>query len=234
MRVAVLVPYRSDHGHRDRIWSHLHRHYWHNKNVHIGVHGEDGLFNRAKALNRAARCDWDVAVIADADTWVPDRQLDQAIYTARVTGKLVAAFNAVVELDRPATTAILTGRHTLTDSHTCERIRLKDSETQSSMLAITRDLWDRIGGFDERFQGWGAEDQAFWHAAGLLAGEPGRINGNAYHLWHPPSDGKFRGPQYRRNLQLWRRYQQARKEQDINCLQSEWSPTPAELTTPTA
>lgn len=224
MRTVVLVPYRPDGGHRDRIWTYLRRTVWHGKYVQVGEH-TNGPFNRAKALNQAADCDWDVAVIADADTWVPDRQLDSAILTARATGKLVAAFNAVVELDKPATTAILTGRHALTDSHTCERIRLKGSETQSSMLAVTRQLWDRIGGFDERFCGWGAEDQAFWHAAGLLAGEPGRINGNAYHLWHPPAAQKFRGPEYQRNVELWRRYQQAETVEDITCLTSEWSRT---------
>ncbi|MCA9843245.1 MAG: hypothetical protein KC491_01210 [Dehalococcoidia bacterium] len=231
MRTVVLVPYRPDGGPRDRIWAYLKQHVWQGKTVLVGEH-RDGPFNRAKALNEAADCDWDVAVIADADTWVPARQFDQAVYTARVTGKLVAAFNAVVELDKPATTAILTGRHTLTDSHTCERIRLRDTETQSCMLAVTRQLWDCIGGFDERFCGWGAEDQAFWHAATLLGGEPGRINGNAYHLWHPPSRQKFRGPEYRRNLQLWHRYQQSRTEQELRCLQSASSPTPAGTSRP--
>jgi hypothetical protein len=232
VRTVVLVPYRPDGGHRDRIWTYLQRTVWHNKHIRVGEH-TDGPFNRAKALNSAADCDWDVAVIADADTWVPDRQLDSAILTAKATGKLVAAFNAVVELSRPATTDILHGRTLLTDSHTTDRIRLKDSETQSSMLAITRTLWDRCGGFDERFSGWGAEDQAFWHTATILAGEPGRTAGNAYHLWHPPSTTKFRGPEYRRNLALWRQYQQANTEQDIRCLQSASSPTPADTSRPT-
>lgn len=205
--MRVIVPYRADNGHRDRLWAFLRTHYWAGFDITLGHH-HDGPFNRAKAVNQAARGDWDVAVIADADTWVPYDQLAEAIHTAKTSGKLTAAFTTVAELTRGTTETILSSQSLATPTSVL-RIRRKDIDTQSSMLVIRRDLWDSIGGMDERFQGWGGEDNAFWKAATLHAGQPERIHGHAYHLWHPPAADKHRGPDYRRNLHLWRRYQTA-------------------------
>lgn len=207
MNIVVLVPYRPDNGIRDQAWQHLNQHYWRQVGwpVHVGEH-HDGPFNRSLAVNHAADRDWDVAVIADSDTWVPYTQLAQAVTTAQ-TGVLCAAFTHVAELTEHTTSAILQGRTPTTLG--VQRIRVTDMETQSSMLAIGRDLWDRVGGFDTRFHGWGGEDNAFWKSCTLHAGPPERIPGPAYHLWHPPSAGKHRGPDYHNNLALWSRYQRA-------------------------
>lgn len=212
--VIVAIPHRPDRGHRDRLFRFLQADYWHGWDVRASDH--DGQkFNRAKAVNNALAGDWDVAVIADADTWVPRSQLVAAIDMAVDTGRLVAAHNCVVELDRITTNHILTGRTTLDGSFGAQRVRTRDVETQSSMLAVPRPLWDATGGMDERFESWGGEDNAFWHACRLHAGEPQRIPGNAYHLWHQPSPGKFRGPDYARNLALWQRYQQATTVEEL-------------------
>jgi predicted glycosyltransferase involved in capsule biosynthesis len=83
------------------------------------------------------------------------------------------------------------------------------------MLAVPRKLWDEVGGFDERFVGWGGEDNAFWHACTVISGaEPARVPGYAYHLWHPAASNK-RDAQYRTNRELWRRYSAANTEADI-------------------
>lgn len=207
---VVAIPYRPDFGHRDQLFTHLKDHYWNNIGFELLVgHNSDGPFNRAKAINQALNCDWDIAVIADADTWVPAKQLHQAILTARITGRLVAAFDAVVELSRACTMEILHNITSLAGSFGADKVRTRELETQSSMLVIPRTLWDAVGGLDERFEGWGCEDNAFWKACDLHGGTPERMSGNAYHLWHPPAQGKHGGIQYKRNLNLWHRYQQA-------------------------
>lgn len=210
--MIVIVPYRPDNGHRDRVWAFLKSQYWPGYHVKLGAH-LDGPFNRAKAVNAAADCDWDVAVIADSDTWVPRKQFNDAVAAAR-QGALVAAFDTVIELSGPCTENLLTGRITMRDSFESVKVRRRELETQSSMLAIGRQLWDRIGGMDERFHGWGGEDNAFWKAATIL-GRTERIAGNAYHLWHPPSK---LNPNYHNNVALWRRYELAVTEEDLrNC-----------------
>lgn len=205
MSAIVIVPYRPDGGHRDRLWRHLLDHYWAPLpyRVMVGSH-TDGPFNRSAAINAAAAGDWQVAVIADSDTWVPHHQLTAAITTAARTGLLVAAFTAVVEIDRNCTVSLLRGGTSL-GSFGIEKVRTGRLDTQSSMLAVPRALWDRVGGFDEHFAGWGGEDNAFWKAATLLGGEPRRIPGNAYHLWHPSAADK-RSATYQANLARWKRY----------------------------
>lgn len=218
MSTIVIAPYRPDGGWRDRLWQFLLATYWKPMGYPIVV-GEhlDGVFNRSKAINDAADRDWKYAIIADCDTWVPAGQLHRAVMNAKITNHLSAAFDSVVELTQPTTQDLLEGKIGLTDSLGTARIRRRDLETQSSMLVVSRPLWDRVGGFDENFTGWGGEDNAFWKACTLHGGRPHRISGNAYHLWHMPADGKHSGPEYTKNLALWRRYESAQTIEDLPC-----------------
>ncbi|OGF05186.1 MAG: hypothetical protein A2W00_05355 [Candidatus Eisenbacteria bacterium RBG_16_71_46] len=50
---------------------------------------------------------------------------------------------------------------------------------------ITRRLWDLVGGYDDRFKGWGHEDRAFVHGCTLHDGERARVRGGMCQLWHP-------------------------------------------------
>lgn len=56
----------------------------------------------------------------------------------------------------------------------------------SLSFAVTADTWHRVGGFDERYVGYGAEDTDFAMAA-AQAGVPLTWVGGAtaYHQWHP-------------------------------------------------
>lgn len=221
----VVVPYRPQPW-RDQLWAFLRDNYWPRTGL-TPILGEhlDGPFNRAKAVNDALTGSWDVAVIADSDTWVPVDQLKRAIHQARHTGRLCSALTSVVELSETCTRAVMAGAATFLDFGV-EKIRTRDLETQSSMIAIPRALWDDIGGMDERFQGWGGEDNAIWRAASILGGKPHRIPGNAYHLWHPTAKN-IKDPLYRANLRLWRRYETCRHPNQLRrlCTRSESSPT---------
>lgn len=72
------------------------------------------------------------------------------------------------------------------------------------MLVVSRAAWDRIGGFNEAYVGWGHEDSAV--SLELVAKASwDRLPGNAWHLWHPAPDRKT--PQYRANRALLMRAQ---------------------------
>lgn len=207
--VPVLVPYRPDGGHRDRLWAHLSDEYWQALPAYRTYTdpGPDGPFNRSAAINVAARQagNWDVAVIADSDTWVPPTQLYEAVRLARRTGSLVSALTSVIQLGQDYTESLLRGTSGILSA---ERVRTLDIETESSMIVVPRVLWERIGGFDEKFVGWGGEDNAFWRAATILGGAPLRVDGAAFHLWHDTADVIERkmDPGYMLNLKRWLSY----------------------------
>jgi hypothetical protein len=215
MTTVVLVPYRADNGHRDRLWQHLRTQFWPHFGwpVCVGEDPGEGRFNRSAALNAAAsQQPWDVAIVADSDTWVPPPQLEQATKLAVKSGRLVSALTGVIELDPDCTEAVLSNRFSET-TLSVGTVRTGELATQSSMLVVTRELWDNIGGFDPKFTGWGGEDNAFWRAAAILAGEPMRVPGYAFHLWHEPAapdHWKRSDPGYRNNVARWNRYRVAR------------------------
>jgi GT2 family glycosyltransferase len=57
-------------------------------------------------------------------------------------------------------------------------------------IAVTREAFFALGGFDETFVGWGGEDNEFWERA-----QTRRVWPYAYlpllHLWHPPQPEKM-------------------------------------------
>src|SRR5690606_4492067 len=82
---------------------------------------------------------------------------------------------------------------------------------RSICIVVPRVVFEAVGGFDEGYRSWGAEDDAFWHAATLASGAPLRVPGAAYHLWHPPAstrEGRAKYPLYFRNGNRWLRFKE--------------------------
>jgi hypothetical protein len=61
----------------------------------------------------------------------------------------------------------------------------------AGLLVMTREAFDNAGGYDERFVGWGWEDNAFQLTMDRKNGKHVRIDDFAVHLWHERSDGDF-------------------------------------------
>jgi hypothetical protein len=206
--VAVLVPRRSDGGHRDRLWAWL-ADRWAAEHPDWPVaegHHRFGPFNRSAAVNAAATAagDWQVAVIADADTFAGPHQLTAAVTAARVGGRVTFAYDRYCHLSRTGTEQILAGHPGPWEPF----VEWSMAGTCSSMVVLTRDLWDRAGGFDPGFVGWGMEDVAFSLACQSLGGGFNRIPGPVWHLYHPPSPENADTPLFRANverLELYRR-----------------------------
>lgn len=186
MNVAVLVPRRADGGRRDTVWNWakdrwaLERPDW----PVIEGHHEEGPFNRSAAINSAAaELEWDVAVIADSDTIVGTDQITAAVAQAVRTGQITFAYDVFCYLSRTMSDRIMRGFDGMWEPG----IEWMMAGTCSSMVVVTRELFDRVGGFDEGFQDWGGEDVAFWRACETLGGGDQRIAGPAWHLWHKPA-----------------------------------------------
>lgn len=206
MKAVVLVPRRIADPHREVLWAYV-RSWWERSPWPVieGYHvATEGPFNRSAALNRAATIagDWDVAVIADGDTVVNHDQVAAAIQRAHETGRMVLAFDEWLSLDQDGTDRILRGYA----GSWRPFVRWDKDNAVSSCLAVPRHLWNNLGGFDERFRGWGFEDRAFFLAARASSGVD-RIPGAAWHLWHPRSNEKNpKHADYRANQILAARY----------------------------
>lgn len=226
--VPVLIPWRTDDGARAENWELVEQVMWELWPLVEEAAGPDGPFNRSAALNEAYRqvdgpCRLDdVVIVADADSIVPRHQLADAILVARASGRMTIAHDRWLNVERHerdhflATGNLVDEELVHTDRGRVPRRAYKN--TCSSMLVIPTKVWDRVGGFDERFVGWGMEDIAFNRIVTILCGKPERIRGPVYHLEHERAAAdrnRSRDAGYRANRALWHQYRRARTAAEI-------------------
>ena len=141
-------------------------------------------WDRAQAVNRAvAQASMaDVILVSDSDILLeePFAQTKRACEVALERNAYVVAFTSLLYLDTEGTVVVREGWAVPGQS-----IFWDQTNIWGGVFAIPKSLWDEIGGFDERFQGYGAEDQGFLVCASTLGGEKARIPGRAFHLDHP-------------------------------------------------
>ncbi len=166
-------------------------------------------FNRGRALNAGVhRASGDVLLLVDADMVVPAEALFAAIEAVGQGAAMVVPFRRLVGLNGPASELVVTGRSPF-GPWGPDQIALEwDRRSTGGMNLIRREVFDQVGGFDERFAGWGGEDAAFASAVGTLAGPVEWIAATGVHLWHPhsPDRGSYRTVA---NMALARRYEKA-------------------------
>lgn len=121
-----------------------------------------------RARNWGARVfpDMDPLVYVDADSVVDADQLRQAWRMAALEPGLVYAYDLYVRLDR--------------DGREQQAIPYAPS---MAAIAIGRETFDEVGGFDEGFIGWGYEDVDFANRCATVA-PIRRVSGPVRHLWH--------------------------------------------------
>ena len=213
MNVVVLVPMRAGDPHRDRLWAFC-RQRWEDGFRDwpiIEGHHNDGPFNRSAALNQAAAetQGWDVAVIIDADIIADAAAVLTAVEVAAATGRMVVSHHERVMLNKTGTEKVLGGYEGPWRAR--QMVERVYTDSVSCCVAVPRGLWDALGGFDERFAGWGYEDTAFELAAGTLTGKPYiRLASELFHLHHAVSpEAGPKSPTRIANADLLERYKAA-------------------------
>lgn len=218
---VILVPRRADNGHRDKLWDFC-KGYWATMDwpIYEGDHLE-GPFNRSAGVNRAAALagDWETALVIDSDVIVDTIATKQAVELAEKTGRQVFPFRDYRALNNQGAQKIMQGFQ----GGWMPFVKQTFKDNRSACFAIPRRTWNKIGGFDERFIGWGFEDVAFAFAASAAAGNYLRLSGDLWHLWHPKStENNHQSKLYLANRDLCARYAEAMYSwEDMSALLSE-------------
>lgn len=224
MRAVFLVPRRKDNGHRDRLWAWC-RARWERYFPEIAIyegHHDDGLFNRAAGVNRAAAIadkdgPWDLGIVLDSDVFLTEPAVRDAIALAVETGSVVWPHTRWRELRQDWTERTLVDRRDFgaawVDRDLDVYVGTTNPISWSCCIVIPRAIWDDMGGFDERFRGWGWEDMAAQSViCGLYPWK--RLGADVYNLWHERSPERIVKGQprstaseaYVLNARLGRRY----------------------------
>lgn len=204
--VAVIMPWREEPTRRPALDFVLDWYEQHHPDLPIILadNFDDAEFSKPAAVNRAAReIEADILVVADADLFVPPANLDKAIALA-ATKPWVVTQTVVLRLTAQATAEVYGGA----DPWDGEAERRYAAVPGGGLFVIRRDNFLRIGGFDERFGMWGAEDQALRCAADTLLGRHSQIPGVLVHLWHEPMVRR-ETPRWQENVRLLKRYREA-------------------------
>ncbi len=181
MRVVVLIPYRPGEPERERNWEFV-RNWWDGWEVFTGDSGTPA-FSCGSSCNRASEAagDWDVAICTDADVALgSQKQARAAVKLAADTGSFVVAYSDLYYLDAVESERVCSGVVSLSNAKPWHGV----GNTWIGTFMMRRDLWDTIGGYDERFVGYGVEDIAIYRAAATMGGAA-RNPGTLYHLDHP-------------------------------------------------
>lgn len=237
--IPVLIPFKTDHGRREELFNFCKEVVWEQYGYQV-VQGTDDSdpFIKSRAINSALdevfAYNSDVFIFADADSWAPKDQIEAAIELCRKTGRMVIPFTRLKEYTKEVSDEALKSRVIPDPSARAETIRTKWYGIESSVLVIPTELIKKYGGWDERFYGWGGDDNAFakkmaviGHAVDPRQGKEChhkrgecqlRIPGYGYHIWHPvDSYGKKANDN---NLTLYNRWLKTRTIEDIHFLET--------------
>ncbi len=184
-------------------------------------------FNKSRAINNAAKkATRDIFVIADIDAIYDPNTLIRAI---KMLNKYswVIPYNHWLDLTKTSTEKLLVfppqwplplkvqyrerifKRVLIRRKNRRKRV-VRSSKPFGGVIVVPRKNFYRVKGFDERFVGWGREDNAFRDAMNTICGHYGRLRtSSVYHLWHPRV-GARRNPNFRNNARLYKRYAKRR------------------------
>ena len=211
MKISVLIPFKSDDGgFRDLNFFYVKKRYETLMPDVELVIGEDDSepFNRARARNlAAAKATGELFVLADADIFFGTKLIDKIKAIAELHPWIIP-FHRGYKLTPAATREVTkTGELQLPINFKNIGVDENCNYPGSFMNVMSRQAFETVGGMDERFTGWGPEDQAFAMALDTLVGKHFRMDETIFHLWHPPVE--YRHQYCRSNDDLQKRYCQS-------------------------
>ena len=166
-----------------------------------------GQFNKSWGLNLAAGlATTHKLVFADADMLLNEESFEQIIMAFKAGADAINPYSQLINLDADESQMLINGASGLNLKRAPSQMNRHDLNQYppfcGGVFAVSKHLYLETGGMDERFSGWGAEDDAMSMKLAHFAKHSFSVDGQcAYHLWHPPaSNALLLQPAYLSNL----------------------------------
>jgi hypothetical protein len=158
-------------------------------------------FNRSWAFNVGVKkTDKDILAFADTDIVMKKEELIHAIYNCIYLFDAVNPFkNGMIDIIDLNVVNLFKISKKVDDN--IVGVNQRELNPSSGLLFMKRCLFMSIGGWDEGFEGWGAEDNAFSHKLKLKNKFITQLDYSCFHLPHP-RHGPHDNPKYRDNCNL--------------------------------
>ncbi len=155
--------------------------------AHTPIPLADMPYCRAWAFNVGARmARGNVVVLHDNDMLVPREYASEIALRSADGYEVLNLKRFIFFLGEEETRGVLFSRVPAIAS---PEVIMQNAEGGGS-VAMTREAYFRVGGFDESFLGWGGEDNEFWERAKTCRMWPfGYLP--IVHLWHTNQNGKY-------------------------------------------
>jgi glycosyltransferase involved in cell wall biosynthesis len=165
---------------------------------YIYTYSEDP-YNRSWAFNVGVnQCESDILILHDGDLVVPIDYVDRSIRGLRDIHAL-----------QPWSRIVYLTEESSRNWPQAEKVPIRvisNTGIHGGSMAVRRDWYLHIGGMDERCEGWGAEDDAFYEKARKV-GKLRKVGPNGsllYHLYHPVPTNKHQ--HWEKNKKIWAEY----------------------------
>jgi len=209
--ISLLIPFSSKDPIRRRNFKWLLK-YWAvqlpEAEIIIG-HSTSKPFCKSEAINKAAeKAHGNILVVLDADALFSPhiiRSCATSIIEEKILGHNLwyIPYRHLWRLNQETTEQVISNSPSDYDFLGDEvpfPYQIEGDGTQAKyghrfaamIMMFPREAFEAIGGFDERFKGWGGEDVAHMRAIDTLWGKHKTVNANIYHLWHPTFGDSYR------------------------------------------
>lgn len=187
-----------------------------------------GPFNKSWGMNVAFRqSSGDILVISDADILIQAEDIQRAVSACEKELDALRPYGRLIDMTADETEEFM--KHgelpdAPADERGFDRAHVKESLcTAGGIYIIRRGFYILTGGMDERFSGWGGEDDAM---SIKMLGMSSRVaiarHATAWHLWHTRID-RYDHDRYRINRDLLLYYQQAGKNELASLCRQQWA-----------